>query len=423
MPKPDPSCDSIDSILCEVNRATDEARAAVASAKQSAGALKSVQDSLLRVKRDANDAMAFAQRLVDVAIARESQLRESLAELLPNDATDPELLEKARAWKLPAALRQFARQFPQTNEYYDRQLIDVRAVRRPSASEVAIDFATLIDTQRYCSGFDLSVFGDRVVIRAVRQHIMDSPSAMVPATSPSGLQFLQTAILPVAAGIPLFLADTSGESSLGSSGTPPAERPRDIMRGDPTEGIAPVSGGTITVTPPALAPPPPCPFILCIHSNAAESDGAGYLDGHAWLTLSDGATGALISSYGLWPDGHPGITADGLANGDGSDVRVNYPGDFGRGKYRFCVCISNAMKAKLDAAVAQNITWTYTNTCASFASDVFFETTGLDIDADDFGGFETPRELGDSIKAANGGTAAPSTPPAPPAPGSSSSLP
>ena len=47
--------------------------------------------------------------------------------------------------------------------------------------------------------------------------------------------------------------------------------------------------------------------------------------------------------------------------------------------------------------------WRYTNNCASFASERFEEVTGVDIDADDWLGIETPREIGDSILQANGG--------------------
>lgn len=45
----------------------------------------------------------------------------------------------------------------------------------------------------------------------------------------------------------------------------------------------------------------------------------------------------------------------------------------------------------------KNVPWQYTNTCASWASELLNEVTGVDIDADDWGGFETPRELGTHI--------------------------
>lgn len=161
-----------------------------------------------------------------------------------------------------------------------------------------------------------------------------------------------------------------------------------------------------------------------IHSNVAAGQGdPGITDGHAWLTLH-AADGTLIHSYGLWPDSHPGITAAGLNNGDGSDVRVDYAGDRRLGAYYYAVGISEEQRVALDAAVRRQWCWTITNTCASFASEVFYEVTGIDIDADDYLGFETPREVGEHIVEANGGRATPAGPiqPAPgPAPSSSSS--
>lgn len=44
-----------------------------------------------------------------------------------------------------------------------------------------------------------------------------------------------------------------------------------------------------------------------------------------------------------------------------------------------------------------NVAWRYTNTCASWASEIVNEVVGEDLDADDWTGFETPRELGSSI--------------------------
>jgi hypothetical protein len=97
----------------------------------------------------------------------------------------------------------------------------------------------------------------------------------------------------------------------------------------------------------------------------------------------------------------------------------------GLGTYHYCVCLTAAQHATLLAAVAQSQAWTYTNTCASFASEIFEEVTGIDVDADEFAGLETPREIGESIVEKNGGTATPSgTPPPAPGPtGSSSSGP
>lgn len=151
-------------------------------------------------------------------------------------------------------------------------------------------------------------------------------------------------------------------------------------------------------------------YELCIHSNAAGEAGDDLTAGHAWLTIHDGTTGNMVASYGMWPDSHPGIQAAGLDNGDATDVRKNYSGDMRLGTYYYCECITAAQKTQLEELAAANRGWCVTDNCSSFASDAFASVTGTDVDADDEGGLgtETPRELGDSIKALNGGTNTPS---------------
>jgi hypothetical protein len=62
---------------------------------------------------------------------------------------------------------------------------------------------------------------------------------------------------------------------------------------------------------------------------------------------------------------------------------------------------------KLNGIVQQAHTWTLSNTCASFASETFYAVTGIDVDADEYFGAETPREVGEHIKEANSGSAHP----------------
>ena len=167
----------------------------------------------------------------------------------------------------------------------------------------------------------------------------------------------------------------------------------------------------------AVDPEDPNPYILVIHANVAEGQGDPALtDGHAWLTLHSATSGVLIHSYGLWPDTHPDIVDAGLANGDGSDVRIDFTHDAHLGPYYHAVSITTEQMAALDAALAEDWSWVLTCTCASLASEVFCDVTGVDIDADDFLGFETPREVGEHIIEANGGAATPAGTP-PPAPG------
>ena len=65
--------------------------------------------------------------------------------------------------------------------------------------------------------------------------------------------------------------------------------------------------------------------ILGIHSNVSAFGTCDQLaDGHAWLTVTDIASG-LVTTWGLWPDVHPDVED----NKDGSDVRENVEKKYG----------------------------------------------------------------------------------------------
>ena len=83
------------------------------------------------------------------------------------------------------------------------------------------------------------------------------------------------------------------------------------------------------------------------------------------------------TTYGLWPDEHPGIIAAGLNNPTTSDVRINYSGDDPRG-YEDIHCheITNEMECKPNCISSQNHEQRYTNNCASFTSETFEEVNG-----------------------------------------------
>ena len=136
----------------------------------------------------------------------------------------------------------------------------------------------------------------------------------------------------------------------------------------------------------------PDKIILGVHSNVS-ADGSGldgYVDGHAWLTITiNGKTQA----YGLWPDEHPRVTD----NGDKSDIRIGMEIGAKADASRYYELTSEEY-AKFQEKLQENVKWTYTNTCASWASETASEITGEIIDANDYGGFETPREMGKSIR-------------------------
>lgn len=128
--------------------------------------------------------------------------------------------------------------------------------------------------------------------------------------------------------------------------------------------------------------------ILGIHSNVAGSAHT-FTSGHAWITVT---RGSQVTAYGLWPDEHP-RTVD---NGDQTDIRVGLEGTRFPKASRF-YHLTSLQTLKLEQVLKRNVTWRYTNTCASWASELIEEIVGVDIDADDWAGFETPRELGEHI--------------------------
>lgn len=295
---------------------------------------------------------------------------------------------------------------------YDPELVDIYSATRTADGSVRLVYGLPVENQFWHPGIRIKRTDTYVTLEFLRAHFTESPEKFGAITTPDStnvfnvysvlLETIDSSSVDISwegSSKKIEIADSSESAEAGAKTPEP-----------PKTSIAPVTGSTVTTPPSAPATtPPPCPFILIIHSNCAEDQGKpppGLTAGHAWLTLHDGK-GKLIASYGLWPDSHPGIVAAGLNNGAGSDVRVNFRGDLRKGKYFFWKCITKAQRAVLNAAISRLWTWTFTNTCASFASEVFYEVTQIDIDADEFMGFETPREIGESILEANGGNPRP----------------
>lgn len=127
---------------------------------------------------------------------------------------------------------------------------------------------------------------------------------------------------------------------------------------------------------------------LGIHSNVAGGQNE-FASGHAWLTVT---TNGVTKAYGLWPDNHPRT----IDNGDGTDIRIGLEGTrFPTASRFFKLTPSQTVELKLE--LQKTVGWRYTNTCASWASEVVYSVVGVDVDADDWVGFETPRELGTHI--------------------------
>jgi len=129
-------------------------------------------------------------------------------------------------------------------------------------------------------------------------------------------------------------------------------------------------------------------MILGVHSNVAGDD-KDFTSGHAWLTITENGK---TTFYGLWPDAHP-KTVD---NGDASDIRVGLEASASAKASRYYK-LSDAQAKNFKALMKSNVTWRYTNNCSSWASEVVWAVVKEDVDADDYLGIETPRELGRNI--------------------------
>ncbi len=132
-------------------------------------------------------------------------------------------------------------------------------------------------------------------------------------------------------------------------------------------------------------------IVLGVHSNVAAN--AGLTDGHAWLTVSrDG----IITTYGLWPDDHPRIIAMGLNDVKKSDIRIGMEAGSSSVSSRFYK-LTTAQTITLERKLKENVTWGYTNTCASWASSTASSITKENVDADEFYLTDTPRKLTETI--------------------------
>lgn len=129
-------------------------------------------------------------------------------------------------------------------------------------------------------------------------------------------------------------------------------------------------------------------IILGIHSNVAGKD-KEFSAGHTWLTITQNGK---TTFYGLWPDAHP-HTVD---NGDASDIRVGLEASATAVASRYYKLIG-AQAIHFDTLLKANVHWFYTHNCSFWVSNVVQEILGEDVDADDYFGIETPRELGRNI--------------------------
>lgn len=131
-------------------------------------------------------------------------------------------------------------------------------------------------------------------------------------------------------------------------------------------------------------------YTLGIHTNAYFYDAPDY--GHAWISVLDKKTGET-TTYGLWPG--TSLFADGESDTDvckNFEQALNY-----KPTSSASFDLTTQQFTQLTEFIETQDTWTPWNTCANWASDAVQAATGVDIDAHDWLGIGTPRELTKSI--------------------------
>lgn len=135
--------------------------------------------------------------------------------------------------------------------------------------------------------------------------------------------------------------------------------------------------------------------VLGIHSHVDPNTQGSFnqfVDGHAWISVTrNGHT----TFHGLWPDNHP-LVED---NGPGSDIREGMEARATSSASRYYELTPEQVK-RLDQALGENVTWSYGNTCASWATSTVNKVTGQSLDAGELLFTDTPRELIESIRKA-----------------------
>jgi hypothetical protein len=140
--------------------------------------------------------------------------------------------------------------------------------------------------------------------------------------------------------------------------------------------------------------------VLGIHSQV-DPNAQGSVDqltsGHAWISVTRGNNPPEY--YGLWPDAHPRFAGDPVASDpNATDIRRGIEGGagFNPTASRYYE-LTPEQATNLEARLRENVTWGYTNTCASWASETVSKVTGQNVSASEYFITGTPRELIRSI--------------------------
>lgn len=138
--------------------------------------------------------------------------------------------------------------------------------------------------------------------------------------------------------------------------------------------------------------------VLGIHSQV-DPNAQGSVDqltsGHAWISVTRGNNPPEY--YGLWPDAHPRFAGDAVASDpNATDIRRGLEAGSNPTASRYYE-LTPEQATNLEARLRENVTWGYTNTCASWASETVSKVTGQNVSASEYFITGTPRELIRSI--------------------------
>ena len=118
--------------------------------------------------------------------------------------------------------------------------------------------------------------------------------------------------------------------------------------------------------------------VLGVHSNKSGGAGLDYT-GHAWITIT---RNGVTTTYGLWSDNHVDkIPYPG--KGPESDIRKDREQSETSVASRYYQLTPKQIEI-LEQELKQNVTWGYTNNCASWVSKVGHSVLGKTLDAKDY---------------------------------------
>lgn len=139
--------------------------------------------------------------------------------------------------------------------------------------------------------------------------------------------------------------------------------------------------------------------ILGIHSSAPQDPNAGSVgnltSGHTWISVT---RNGVTTNYGLWPDDHPRFRGTSENDPNRSDIRVGLEDGQRPAASRYYQ-LTPEQATQLEQRLRENVTWGYTNTCASWATNTVSGITGQTVNGSELGGLtDTPRQTINSIR-------------------------